>query len=144
MSITITRARCDSCFDDLAIWPYSGSSVLMSLARSSCLARLTLSVSLCFDRSWKLLQTLSRVPAQSFGTATQTSNISLVKDDWWVNIWRMRTSVASCLTEIHTDVDISSTLTFWRPRGLLDAQHEFFLPSLLNTELSYSPASDHS
>ena len=55
-----------------------------------------------------------------------------------------RTPVASGLREIHTDVDISSTLPVWRPRGSFDAQHEFCVPFLLSTELSHRPASDHS
>ena len=49
-------------------------------------------------------------------------------DDWWVNIWRMRTPVASSLREIHTDVGISGTLAVWRPPGSLDAQHANVCP----------------
>ena len=52
--------------------------------------------------------------------------------------------IASSLKEIHTDVDISGTITVWRPRGSVDVQHEFFAPSLMSTELSHRPASDHS
>ena len=54
----------------------------------------------------------------------------------------MHTSVTSNLKEIHTDVNISSTLSVRRPRGFFDAQHEFCVPSLLSTELSHCPASD--
>ena len=33
--------------------------------------------------------------------------------------------------------------TVWRPRGSNDVQHELFVPSLLSTELSHRPVSDH-
>ena len=65
-------------------------------------------------------------------------------DDWWVNIWRMHTSVTSSLREIHTDVDISGKLPVWRQHGSFHAQHEFCVASILSTELSHCPASDHS
>ena len=58
-------------------------------------------------------------------------------DDWWVNIWRIRTPVISSLKEICTDVDITGTPSIMRPRGSFDAQHEFCVPSLM----SHCPAS---
>ena len=64
------------------------------------------------------------------------------RDEWWVNIWRMHTSVTS--QGLHTDVDISGTVPVWRPRGSFDAQHEFCVPFFLSTELSHRPASDYS
>ena len=54
----------------------SKSSILMSMTRSSCLSRLTLSR----ERPWKLLQAPSQAPAQSFRVMRPNlSNISQVK-----------------------------------------------------------------
>ena len=126
----------------------------------------------CHERSWRHLQTPSRVHARSFrdspqsglrgtpnscsnDTATQTlggqtkpfghvpGEAHSPEDDWRVNIWRMRTSVPSSLKEVRTSVEVYSTLTVRRPLGSLGALHELFVPSFLSTELSHRPASDH-
>ena len=101
----------------------SRSSTLMSLARSSCLAR---SNSPCLERPRMLLHAPSQAPAQSSRDIAQMaqqpkhwavipnlSNISFVKRILLVMIggsiiWQMHTSLNSGLKKIHTEVDIST------------------------------------
>ena len=136
----------------------SESSTLLSLARSSwlgsldplSLSRATLEApSGSFSSSCSILfatplSVVYQVPnSSSNGRATQALGGEAHSPGMigGVNFWRMHTSLSG---EIYTDVDISGTLPVLRPRGSFDVQHEFCVPSLLSTELSHCPASDHS
>ena len=153
----------DGSFDDLAIQPLISSHVSCSLHVPGSLLSLSLSratleaPSGSFSSSCWILSRVCMVPNScSNGTATHTlggetkplkhlpADSHSPVDDWWVNTWRMRTPVASNLREIHTEVDISAMPVVCRPQGSLDAQHELCGPSVLSTELSHRPASDHS
>ena len=128
----------------------SGSSTLMSLACSSWLARLILSVASDLGSSFRLLlefvlnpfttalRVVFRVPNSCpNGTATQTlggktkplkhlpGKANSSGDDWRVNIWRMRLLSPRALGR-------STRMSMSEARSPSDAQHELFVPSALS------------